>query len=287
MLDNIKVSELVKYNQEIKNLDKEQEEISLEKNFSDSKKSILLTSIFVKKAKVTYSCFGDIPFDNDEIEKSTQLNPKKDCVDFLILWYNNFLKEFEDFKVEDDFDFEELGLQKPELTNVTDISFGQFVDAKMITEGGQRNGHDKWEVLQYIMAIFLLPKNVDYDEVFTFEESEQFIRCTNLNLKSALIVSIWWDKLNNYINSKFTLFQENGEVKDGSSNNVDEHMKKWGWINFLKSLAKTKAFDISGSGKNSIDCVRQTKCATILSWASEEKEYNFALGEDFKSNNRS
>lgn len=49
------------------------------------------------------------------------------------------------------------------------------------------------------------------------------------------------------------------------------HMEKWGWINLLKEIAKTKVFDMPGSGFNSIDAVRNSPAFDVLIYASEEK----------------
>jgi len=45
-------------------------------------------------------------------------------------------------------------------------------------------------------------------------------------------------------------------------------------VNFLKSIAATKVFDIAGSGKNSIQCAREARLFDVLVYASEEKELN-------------
>lgn len=57
---------------------------------------------------------------------------------------------------------------------------------------------------------------------------------------------------------------------------MKHHMEQWGWVSLLKEIAKTKVFDIVGSGKNSIDCARETKCFDVLIFASEEKMANEA-----------
>lgn len=98
-------------------------------------------------------------------------------------------------------------------------------------------------------------------------------------MPSIMAISQFWEALNEYANANFTLFQDSGE-QEGA--NMKEHMQRWGWVNFLKSIAKTKVFDIAGSGLNSIDCARQAKCATVLTWASEEKDYNIALSRDME-----
>lgn len=59
-------------------------------------------------------------------------------------------------------------------------------------------------------------------------------------------------------------------------------MKEWGWVNFLKEIAKTKVFDIPGSGMNSIDCARASKAFDVLVYASEEKGMSEAQALDME-----
>ena len=170
----------------------------------------------------------------------------------------------------------ELSLPSHELTETNEIIFGQFIDAKMITSNTARN---KWELMQYIASIFYL-NGIEYNELFCDESNEHFINCGQYPMPVILAISKFWEQLNEYINTNFTLFQESGE-QEGA--NMKEHMQRWGWVNFLKSIAKTKVFDISGSGLNSIDCARKARCATVLTWASEEKDYNIALSRDMEA----
>lgn len=53
-------------------------------------------------------------------------------------------------------------------------------------------------------------------------------------------------------------------------------------MNFLKAIAKTKVFDIPGSGSNSIECARRAKAFDVLVFASEEKELNEAQFLDYE-----
>jgi hypothetical protein len=59
-------------------------------------------------------------------------------------------------------------------------------------------------------------------------------------------------------------------------------MEHFGWINFLKTLAATKVFDIPGTRMNSIQCVRETEAFDVLIYASEDKMYNESLALDYK-----
>jgi len=268
-LSKVTLIELITLNKLIKPLD-EQYKVIFSSDIGDIKKHVLLTNIFVNKAQKTFEVFG---------EKSTQ-DIKTISVDFLVLWYQEFLQSFE--IVLNGKWWESVGLDKPELTHTSSIIFGQFIDAKMIVDAGNKQGQDKWQVIQYIISIFLLTKKQKYNDLYTYEEHPRFIKCGKHTLRTAIIVSKWWEALNNYINSNYTVFQETGDVRD-NCDNIDEHMQRWGWVNFLKSVAKTKAFDIDGSGLNSIDCVRRTKASEVLVWASEEKEFNVATSRDIKA----
>ena len=280
LLQKITVSKFLEYCTIIKDLNEEYNTIANDETINDNRKNVLLTTIFVKRAKKTFEHFHHINLLKRKGE-STKSYVNKDSVDFFISWYNAFNELFNEVDCSEEAE-QKLLLPSWKLTPLNPINFGQFVDSKMMVEGGINDGHSKWVVVQYIMAIFLLRKGIKYHESFINEESTQFIRCGSMNLEVAIIVSKWFDKLNEYINSHFTLFQDNGMKKENQEN-IETHMKRWGWVNFTKNVAKTKAFDISGSGKNSIECVRETNCNEILTWASEEKEYNVAIDLDMKA----
>lgn len=59
-------------------------------------------------------------------------------------------------------------------------------------------------------------------------------------------------------------------------------MKTWGWVQFLKEIAKSKVFDIVGNGKNSIECAKDAKLFDVLIWASEEKQFQDAQALDYE-----
>jgi len=60
------------------------------------------------------------------------------------------------------------------------------------------------------------------------------------------------------------------------------HFDRYGWVNFLKTIAATKVFDIPGSGLNSIDCARKARAFDVLIYASEEKSLGEAQSLDFE-----
>jgi hypothetical protein len=261
LINQVTLFQLLEVNTLIKPVEDKATEISTSDK-SDSKKSILLTDIYIEKATITASKLSDDTFPT---------------VDALLNWYNSFLREF-DIPLYGEW-WKQYGLCDPILTHISPITFGQFIDAKMMVDAGIKSGSDKWRTVQYLMAIFLTDV---YDDMHTYELSEQFINQGKKVLHTALIVSKWWDKLNEYINANYTVFQDSGD-REENNENMSLHMERWGWVNFLKTIAKTKAFDISGSGMNSVDCVRKTKASEVLVWASEERDYGIAQSRDFKS----
>jgi hypothetical protein len=267
LISKVTLVQLIALNKKLKPLDDEYKKLTEDTTMNPTRRGILLTNIFVKKASITFTDFDG---------KST---PETQSVDFLVLWYQDFLKEF-DMPLTGKW-WESIGLCAPELTHMSPISFGQFIDAKMMVDGGTKQGVDRWQTLQYLMAIFLVGKS-EYKDEYTFEEDDWFILCGMCTLDMAIKVSKWWDILNQYVNDHYTVFQDSGDIRENCEN-VDDYMSKWGWVNFLMSVAKTKAFDISGSGMNSIDCVRKTKASEVLIWASAEKDYNVATNRDTKA----
>lgn len=59
-------------------------------------------------------------------------------------------------------------------------------------------------------------------------------------------------------------------------------MEQWGWVSFLKEIAKTKVFDLPGSGMNSIDCAKASRLYDVLIFASEDKLFNEAQNLDYE-----
>lgn len=268
ILNKVTLSDLISVGSAVRHLDAKHKSVT-EANMSDGRRHVLLTNIYKERAQLTYNLIG---------KKSTRISHPP-TVDFLFSWYSSFISEFDTIPSGEW--WKEARLPEPELTHMSPIVFGQFIDAKMIIDGGIASGTDKWEMIQYIIAIFAIGKK-KYHYDFTYEKHRQFIDSGKVSAYKALLTSIWWDKLNVYINENYTVFQDSGDSR-ANSENMDEHMMRWGWVNFLKGVAKTKAFDISGSGMNSIDCVRATKASEILLWASEEKDANVAMNRDMKA----
>lgn len=213
-----------------------------------AKRGVLITRNYVAKAFKTAEFFGVADL----------------CVDDAIKGYEAVLSLFDSPELPD--------INPPEITAIT---FGQFIDAKMITSSDA----NKWELLRYVTVIFFSEK---YNPEDLKEDSVNFDSSGKINMSQAVAILRWFELLNTTINDTYTLFQDSGE-KEGDS--MKEHMRRWGWINFLKSIAKTKVFDISGSGMNSIDCARAASLDDVLTWASEEKDYNIALSRDLNTEN--
>lgn len=211
------------------------------------RRDILLTKNSVDKAYCAYGFFDKevVPY-----------------VDDVLKWYRELMEAIERVSPIDIV-----------LPLFEDITFGQFVDSKMITSNTEKS---RWELMPYIIAIYC---NGEYHHKFTDENGVQFNYAMEIPLKHVIFVSDWFNNLNETINSNYTVFQDSG---DDEKPNMKEHMQRWGWINFLKSIAKTKVFDIAGSGLNSIDCARAASLDDVLNWASEERDYNIALSRDME-----
>ncbi len=221
------------------------------------RKNILLTGNLVDRAYHTYAFFEgkDSPTVDDVLNGYTEV----------------FCRLFENVEPCD------TVLPPYELAGSHPMMFGQLIDAKQIAQGVINDGSNKWALLQYIAAIFMCEG--EYKDDYVSEDSPVFMSMLDLPMNVIVALSTWWENLNDYIHNNYTLFQDSGEPEKA---NMKEHMQRWGWINFLKSIAKTKVFDISGSGKNSIDCARAALAVDVLTWASEEKDYNLAASRDIE-----
>lgn len=61
------------------------------------------------------------------------------------------------------------------------------------------------------------------------------------------------------------------------------YYEEWGWIDFLAEMAKTKVFDLQGSGLDSVECVKKAQAYKVLMYASNEKQKNNALHSLYKT----
>jgi hypothetical protein len=243
-LQNITLAQWIAYTDSMQPLDEQLKQIQ---SLPDcAKRDVLAQGNYVRRAFETATYFG----------------VSVDTVEEAILNYEKFCLQFAD-----------------EVTPITidesKITFGQFIDAKqMVTAGKDKN---RWSVLQYLITIFATD---NYKPEMLNESCMDFRLSGVYKLDWVLSFSAWWDNFNNELLSTYTLFQDSGEDEGA---NMREHMERWGWINFLKSMAKTKVFDIQGSNMNSIDCARAANLSDVLHWASEEKDYSIALMRDMES----
>ncbi len=270
-INNISLSKWIDFNNKIEHLESEIKQIT-EIKYNKKKEEILLFGIFVKKAKIAYDSFIEVKEKEKHYEK-------------IVDWYLSFNKSIEDkiYSFQQGGEerlnhlFNTIGLPSYKMNAANKIVFGQFIDSKIISQGC---GKKEWVLLQYICSIYLQEKK--YDNFCTDEESEKFLQSGELSFEKFYLVRLWWEKFNNFINVNFTVFQDDGE-SSSDSENMKEHMQRWGWVNFLKNIAKSKIFDIPNNGMNSIDCVRVTNCNEVLVYASEEKDCNLASYRDTKA----
>ncbi|MFA6060059.1 MAG: hypothetical protein WC756_17785 [Taibaiella sp.] len=165
---------------------------------------------------------------------------------------------------------------KPESIMV----FGEFIDSKVMVQDVIDNKGSKWEMLLYIATIFFRKENEEYQGSFLFENSDRSELMKSLPLSIAAGIGTWYEAFNEYLQDYFPVFSES-QIKSGA--HIRLHMNQWGWVNFLKSVAATKVFDVANSGLNSIDCARRAKAYDVLVAASEEKQYNEAQALDMEA----
>lgn len=169
-------------------------------------------------------------------------------------------------------------LPTPDLKRGSKLTFGEFIDSKSMIKDSIATGRNKWETIKYLAAIYLRREGEHFEESFLFDGSDRLKLMGELPLDIAIIIGHWFDLFSEYVNKHFPVFF--GTKKDKDGKNMARHFERWGWVNFLKSISKTKEFDIQGSGLNSIQCARLAPLFDVLLYASESKEYNEASNAD-------
>lgn len=172
-------------------------------------------------------------------------------------------------------------LPNPELSNSSDMKFGEFLDAKQTVKDLAEQGAGKWEIMHKICAIYLRKKGEKYSEAFLFEGSSRLEELLSLPMEIAEHVGLFFDQHNEFLDNHFEVFRKS-RVKS-SGKHTKKHFELYGWINFLKGIAATKVFDISGQGKNSIECAREARLFDVLIYASEDKSFNEAQALDYET----
>jgi len=181
-----------------------------------------------------------------------------------------------------DHDGIEYVLPEPHLSQASTMTFGEVIDSKVMLYNANVLEWTRWELIRMLCAIFLRPEGDPYREEYGYLDGARAEAMNNYPIRAALLVSGWYETLNRFLEGSFTIFQDSN-IKSG--HHMKAHFSAWGWVNFLKTIAKTKVFDIPGSGLNSIDCARISKAYDVLLYASEEKGYSEALTADFESKN--
>lgn len=248
LLSQIKLYKFIEYCQVIKYLDAE---LNVIVDAKESKRDILYSKNQAKRAFEFCKFF--------EIEVAGLTDAK--------VIYNDFESQIEKIK--------------PFDIDINSLVYGQFHDSKMIIQGLSEKS--RFEVLPYVIAIYNNGGEL-YDENCTDEESPKFKMALNEDLEFSFGWMKGFENMNKIINDKFSVFSQS---EDSQGGHLSEHMQKWGWLNFLKAVVKTKVFDIAGM--NSIDSARMAKLNDVLIWASEDHDYNIALNNDMEqrmNNNR-
>lgn len=60
------------------------------------------------------------------------------------------------------------------------------------------------------------------------------------------------------------------------------YYEEWGWIDFLSEVARTKVYDIAGSGLDSIECAKNASAYKVLTEASKDNYKNKAMRAAYK-----
>lgn len=245
-----------------KELDKQLTEAG---NVKGAKRDIRLTTVMVEQAYNALSYFNGVPV--DELKEFLP-------VDYVVNLYLPFNQMFIDPQP---ISIEPWSLPSAELSAQSPINFGQFIDSKIITQAINQADSSKWALLQYICAIYLRKDNEQYSDAFIDDDNPRMTEMAELPMSQALTVMQFYEQLNAFLSANFSLFWETGEK---SGVHMRKHFEQWGWVNFLKGIAKTKVFDIPASGLNSIECARAAKLYEVLIYGSEDKDYNTAMIKD-------
>lgn len=94
------------------------------------------------------------------------------------VYYSRLAELFDDISIEEpktEFEFNggQWLLSEPELKNGGLMSFGEFIDAKMLVKDMIEAEKSKWEIVKYLAAIYLRKKDEKYKEEFLYESSDR------------------------------------------------------------------------------------------------------------------
>lgn len=174
-------------------------------------------------------------------------------------------------------------LPKYQLWEGSEITFGQFIDAKLSAQMAKANDRSVWHLAHNLCAIFLEFHTADrcyfeYLDIYVAEHSDKYRDCFNVPLPCGIHAINFYNNLNTYISEHFSLFDES--VSDDSGRHMRKHMQQWGWVRFQNSIAEAKVFD--RNGLTSIDSARAAKLVDVLAYADEKQQYNMAQNNDMK-----
>lgn len=159
-------------------------------------------------------------------------------------------------------------LPTPELTGESMMKTKEVIYSKEHLRILHEEGANVYEQALTLAMIFLRKKDEPFQKEFIFQNSERYQLMQTLPLSIALDVAKFYGMLSEYLFDVFPIFWP-GKMKSGP--NAKKHYQEFGWINFLKTVAKTKAFDTNIPGMNSIQCVEEALAFDVFSWTSEDK----------------
>lgn len=230
------------------------------------------TELFIDRCYALTAFFADMKLADAETSFTIQDVTKlyNECFHLYYIGYVPGLIQFE-------WDGCTWYLPPAELQPNGKITFGEFVDSKVVTQSVKMQGQSKYHLLQMISAIFLRKEGEAYTESLIDESGPRMTLFEDLPISIANAVGGWFEQFNTFIEDNFTVFQPS---HSRSGSNMKAHYQQWGWVNFLKREAERKIYDIPNSGLNSIECARMASAYDVLVFASEEKSYNEAYVAD-------
>lgn len=273
-LSEVTLGQVIDFSNVVKEIDAQIQAYQVDTGMSESRKTILVFKLIVERAYQAVAFFNDMPV--DVVKALHDVDEVMDC------YGSSAVERLRTGLVEDkDCDMSGWVLPDPVVSAASLITFGQFIDSKVYAQAAVASGQTRWELLHYLCAIYLLREGESYQDTFTHDGSVRMVQMWRLPMSLALVVLRFFDEMNTMAHDTFTVFADN----DGSIGGVAmrQHMEQWGWVNFLKTIAKTKVYDIAGSGLNSIDCARAAKLFDVLVDASEERGYNQAASRDMEA----
>lgn len=154
-------------------------------------KEMELTDYYLSTACRTLSFFGGIPL---EIVQATRM-------DQVLTVYHHTLKSFsedvdfagKEFKLQNEFQWngDTWIIAPPTLNNDSEMTFGEFLNAKQVIKNLYEVGNEKWSALLALCCVYFRKKGEAYSEEFSRVGSERYELLKTLPFQYALHVAFF------------------------------------------------------------------------------------------------